>query len=76
MKKFLSALIVVLTFALINMQSVFAADVPSFSVIDSKNIKLAFAEHDINYKAYSYNCNNMSEDFIKRFSHCAIRPQS
>ena len=68
MKKFLSALIVVLTFALINMQSVFAADVPSFSVIDSKNIKLAFAEHDINYKAYSYNCNNMSEDFIKRFT--------
>lgn len=67
-QKFLSALIVVLTVALINVQSVSAADVPSFSAIDSKNIKLAFAEHDLNYKAYSYDCNNMSEDFIKNFT--------
>lgn len=67
-KKFLSALIVVLTVALINVQSVSAADVPSFSAIDSKHIKLAFAEHDLNYKAYSYDCGGMSEDFIKSFT--------
>ena len=68
MKKFLSALIVVLTFALINVQVVSAADVPSFSAIDSKHIKFAFAEHDINYKSYSYDCGGMSVDFIKNFT--------
>ncbi|MBQ7454109.1 MAG: hypothetical protein IJS69_03555, partial [Selenomonadaceae bacterium] len=65
------ALIVALTFALINVQSVYAADLQSFSELDTENIKLVHKDFDSveDYNVYSYQCSpNTAKNFMKRYA--------
>ncbi len=80
MKKFLSALIVVLTFVLMSVQVASAADVPDFRSVKPSAIKLAWdTDPDEDYKIepreWAYECNNIgaTENFVKHYVNALVQ---
>ena len=74
MKKFCSALMIFFALAFLLPQSVFAADVPSFLALDSKNITFALktsanSAKAIGNKVFGYKCSpNTAEYFAKSYA--------